>query len=59
MEKLYTCKEVSERYNVTVDTVWEWIKACKLPACTIGRQYRIKESDLLNFENRKTKNERT
>ena len=50
MEKLYTCEEVAERYSVKVATVWDWIREQKLPAIQIGRSYRVKESDLLEFE---------
>ena len=49
MEKYYTCEEVAERYGVKVATVWDWIRQKKLPAICIGK-YRIKESDLLEFE---------
>lgn len=50
LEKYYTCAEIAERYGVKVATVWDWIKSKKLAAINIGRDYRIKESDLLEFE---------
>lgn len=50
MDKFYTCKEVAERYKVEVITVHEWIRQKKLSAIRIGNRYRIKESDLLEFE---------
>lgn len=50
LERLYTCKEVAERYKVEVTTVQEWIRQKKLSAIRIGNRYRIKESDLLEFE---------
>lgn len=50
MEKLYTCREVAERYGVKTETVWSWIREHKLSAINIGRGYRIKESDLSEFE---------
>lgn len=50
MNKYFTCNEVAERYNVKVATVWDWIKSKKLIAINLGRTYRIKESDLLEFE---------
>lgn len=50
MEKLYTCEEVAERYSVKAITVLEWIRQKKLPAINIGKGYRVKESDLLEFE---------
>ena len=50
LEKYYTCEEVAERYGVKVATVWDWIKSKKLAAIDLGRAYRIKESDLTEFE---------
>lgn len=51
MSKMYNCEEVSERYNVKVITVWDWIRNKKLPAIKIGREYRIREEDIEAFEN--------
>ncbi len=50
LDKYFTCDEVAERYGVTVATVWDWIRSKKLAAIDIGKSYRIKESDLLEFE---------
>lgn len=50
MEKFYSCEEVAKRYGVKVITIWEWIRAQKLPAVKIGRQYRIAAEDLAEFE---------
>ena len=50
MEKIYTPNDVAERYSVKIKTVWEWIKAGKLPAMKLGKFYRISESDLTAFE---------
>lgn len=50
MEKLYSVQELCERYSVKDFTVWDWIRTGKLAAMKIGKSYRIKESDLLNFE---------
>lgn len=52
MEIFYSCEQVANRYGVKVTTVWEWIKAQKLPAVKIGKSYRIKEADLDAFEQR-------
>lgn len=48
--KMYTCGEIAERYGVKIITVWEWIRLKKLPAIRIGKEYRIKEEDLKEFE---------
>ena len=50
MEKTYSCAEIAERYGVTVDTVWTWIKEKKLTAVNIGKSYRVREQDLKAFE---------
>ena len=48
---MYTCDEVAERYKVRVITVWDWIRQRKLNAIKLGREYRISEDDLIQFEN--------
>lgn len=50
MSKMYTCEEVAERYSVKVITVWDWIRKKKLNAIKLGREYRVSEDDLIQFE---------
>ena len=50
MEKFFSCEEISVRYSVKIATVWEWIRRGDLPAIKIGKQYRIRASDLEEFE---------
>ena len=50
MDKLYTCGEVAERYGVKLTTVWDWVRKGTLNAIKLGRTYRIRESDILQFE---------
>lgn len=50
MSKMYTCEEVAERYSVKVITVWDWIRKKKLNAIKLGREYRVSEGDLIQFE---------
>ena len=38
--------EAAKRCDVARSTVWAWVKSGKLPAVRVGRNYRIKESDL-------------
>ncbi len=52
MEKLYGCDDVAARYGVKIETVWAWIRDKQLPAVKIGKSYRVKESDLINYETR-------
>ena len=50
VQKYLSCAEVAERYGVKVITVWDWIRKKKLPALKIGKQYRITDEDLKQFE---------
>jgi len=51
MEKLLTAQEVAQRYNVTVESVWRWIRTGRLSAVTLSkRNYRIRPADLEAFE---------
>ena len=50
MSKMYTCEEGAERYSVKVITVWDWIRKKKLNAIKLGREYRVSEDDLIQFE---------
>lgn len=50
MEKFFSCEEIAVRYTVKITTVWEWIRRGDLPAIKIGKQYRIRASDLEAFE---------
>lgn len=50
MSKMYTCEEVAERYSVKVITIWDWIRKKKLNAIKLGREYRVSEDDLIQFE---------
>lgn len=51
MSEMYTCIQIAERYGVKQLTVWDWIRKKKLPAIKIGRDYRIREEDIKDFEN--------
>lgn len=48
---LYTVKEVAIILKVTYRTVWSYIKAGKLKAGKIGREWKVAESDLREFVN--------
>lgn len=50
MGTLYSCEDVANRYKVDKSVVWYWIRNKKLPAIKIGKEYRIDESDLMEFE---------
>ena len=42
-------QEIADKYRVNQMTVRRWIKAGHLPAMKVGKQYRIKQSDLAAF----------
>jgi len=48
-DEYYTLKEVAERLHVSRMTVYRYVKAKKLPAYKIGRDFRIKGEDLQTF----------
>lgn len=50
-EKLLTVKETAEYLNLTVQTVRKWINSGKLHAVKIGKEYRVKTSELIDLLN--------
>lgn len=50
MGKLYTCAELSDYYQVPLRTVWFWIRSKKISAIKIGKEYRIPEEAIKEFE---------
>lgn len=56
MPEMLTVRQVAERYGVTPDTVWRWIREERLEAIDIGptgrKRYRISTEALEKFENR-------
>ncbi|MBP7569191.1 MAG: response regulator [Acidobacteria bacterium] len=45
-EKFLTTEEVLRYLNVNLRTVYRWLKAGRLPAIRVGRQWRFRQSDL-------------
>ncbi len=48
-EKFYTAKDVAQILKVAYMTVYLWIRAGKLKAYLVQKQYRIKNIDLQSF----------
>ncbi len=48
-DKFYTAQEVAKMLKVAYMTVYRWIRAGKLKAYQVQKQYRIKEVDLKGF----------
>lgn len=49
--ELMTVGEVADKLRTSITTVRELIKAGKLPAIKVGREYRIKQNDLETYIN--------
>lgn len=55
MEKdreFYTAKELAELLSVNVMTIYRYIKAKKLKAYKIGKEFRIEKSEFERFMNK-------
>lgn len=50
-EKYYTLKEISDKIKTPVAYLRKMIKEGKLKAHCIGRDYKVSESDILDFIN--------
>lgn len=50
MSNFIGSKDVAERYGVSLQTVWEWVKNRKLGAIRMGRRFLFTEEDLKAFE---------
>lgn len=48
-EKLLTINEITEILKVSKLTIYRYIKAGKLPAYKVGRDYRIKQQEFDKF----------
>ena len=45
----YTIKEVAEMLKVAYLTVYRWVKDGKIEAYKLGKEYRIKKTDIEKF----------
>ena len=48
-ERLFTVRELAEYLSLNEETIRRWIKSEKLPALKIGRELRVKESEVEKF----------
>ena len=48
-EVLLSIREVAKRQHLNYETVRRWLKAGKLRGYQIGKQWRVKESDIILF----------
>ncbi len=49
MEKIYTPEMAAELLHVSPLTLRNWLRSGRLTGVKIGRQWRIRESDLTSF----------
>ena len=52
-DKIYGVDELAKFFRVSKKTIWEWCKKGKLPAFKIGKEWKIRVSDLNKIINRK------
>ncbi len=45
-DKIYGAGELAKFFGVTQKTIWEWCKKGKLPAFKIGKEWKVRVSDL-------------
>lgn len=55
-DRLLTVEQVAKRLQVTKMTIYRYIKANKIAAIKIGKEYRLKESELQKFLERSSHN---
>lgn len=45
-DKIYGVGELAKFFGVTKKTIWEWCKKGRLPAFKIGKEWKVRVSDL-------------
>lgn len=53
MEELLTLAEVADYLKLKRQTVYNWVKQCKIPAFKIGKEWRFKKSMLEDWIDQK------
>lgn len=54
-EKFLTPEQVAEKLQVTIQTIYTWMRSGYLPSFKMGRLWRVRPSDLENFINQQTR----
>jgi excisionase family DNA binding protein len=52
-DKIYGAERLARFFGVTQKTIWEWCKKGKLPAFKIGKEWKVRISDLNKAINQK------
>ncbi|OGE76799.1 MAG: hypothetical protein A3C85_03330 [Candidatus Doudnabacteria bacterium RIFCSPHIGHO2_02_FULL_48_21] len=45
-EKIYSTRELAKFFAVSEKTIWEWCKKGRLPGFKIGKEWKVRVSDL-------------
>ena len=56
MEEIYTVPEVAKRLKMSPSKLYAWAQQRKIPSIKIGKNVRIKESDLINWLEKQSRN---
>lgn len=51
-KEFYTAQELAEKLRLNIMTIYRYIKAGKLRACKIGKEFRIESKEFDNFINK-------
>ena len=57
-DKILNVEHIAKFFGVSRKTVWEWCKHGKLPAFKIGKEWKIRQSDLQKIINHKIRSEK-
>lgn len=52
-DKIYGALELAKFFGVREKTIWEWCKKGKLPAFKIGKEWKVRISDIHRLINQK------
>lgn len=54
-DTLYSAEKVARFFGVAKKTAWEWCKSGKLPAFKIGKEWKVRVSDLQRIIDQKVR----
>lgn len=49
LDEWVTLQEIADELKLHIETVREWVRTKRLPAYKVGRDYRVKRTDLNKF----------
>lgn len=57
-DTIMTAEQIGAFFGVSKKTVWEWCKTGKIPAFKIGKEWRVRQSDLQRLITQKLRSDR-